>query len=906
MSSPQWPRVGRSQIAFGLAFLALAAGTAGDDKGDTRQSLLQRADLYGQQRQYEKALEALGWAWRLSDTPAKKSQVRLAQADLLVEYSRHLPPWSTVSEDDGPALEESSVPVIPPGQGEVQDAAEALYREAIDYGGREDGDLSAKIAAVNNLAVLWMENGGAAAAVKLLLRQLEEVPDAERPRFLYNLGVANERSQRLQKAFEAYIQAAREQPNFRQPFEAALRLASRRPLPDSAPAAVELLRLARQAGNLLQMEALLSTFLRHQIWFDHPEYEHGILGELVRALSSPGIDREQFELAWGSLLDELVSKVPERLGDKVQEILRAFRSDPAGDPYRAWKDSAEDRTLFAGLLKAIGDTAFRRDHWYAAFGHYWQAWTMDPDNLDTAAYLLNLIVHAPAEIDPDGAAASDLVEGLEALRAQYPTAEVAGTYRLAGEALHARDRAGQAIAAWEVALSMSDRKSPLRPVLYELIAVASLDLDESGSTEDPSRNPLPGSIREPKMRIAVFPLENRTGRDTETLEELASEMANQLATALEDTGRFVVLDRQWVEEILQERQVEDPQDPARRIPAQFFVRVAITDIENQIRNSYQSGSLLVRKATAEIDVHLQLTEVSSGMVVASKSVGGSTTGTRLQLSTSNLEEPRLSELLMQAAHEAVEETVEEIVADLHSRRWQGEIAYVSDQRVVVDAGLEENLVPGLRLQVLGRETEKEIGTLEVVQAGSGFSIARAVAGRDFARGHVVRPAVGSEEHRNRAPRFHVVRKGEMLAGIAQTYGMSVRELMEINQLNPRARLVPGQRLRILPDRDLQYHVVQRGETLSGIAQRYGITTKELMKRNQIVRSANLVVGQRLRILPKQDPYFHVVRKGETLAGIARRYGMTVAELMGINQLESAVLRPGQQLRIRSEPAERAH
>ena len=107
------------------------------------------------------------------------------------------------------------------------------------------------------------------------------------------------------------------------------------------------------------------------------------------------------------------------------------------------------------------------------------------------------------------------------------------------------------------------------------------------------------------------------------------------------------------------------------------------------------------------------------------------------------------------------------------------------------------------------------------------------------------------------------------------------------------------------------HTVRRGETLSEIALRYGTTVRALRAANGWVRPTRLRVGQRLHIpgstaaasdgsLAARAPRvrYHRVRRGETLSHIARRYGVTVRQLQAWNGLgRSSLIRAGQRLRI---------
>jgi LysM repeat protein len=89
------------------------------------------------------------------------------------------------------------------------------------------------------------------------------------------------------------------------------------------------------------------------------------------------------------------------------------------------------------------------------------------------------------------------------------------------------------------------------------------------------------------------------------------------------------------------------------------------------------------------------------------------------------------------------------------------------------------------------------------------------------------------------------------------------------------------------------HTVQRGETLFSIARRYNTTVTAIMQANNLVNPNTIFAGQQLIIppmppanpLPPANP-IHVVSRGETLASIARLYGVTVNELARANNISN--------------------
>ncbi|MFK2825345.1 glycoside hydrolase family 18 protein [Bacillus sp. B190/17] len=96
--------------------------------------------------------------------------------------------------------------------------------------------------------------------------------------------------------------------------------------------------------------------------------------------------------------------------------------------------------------------------------------------------------------------------------------------------------------------------------------------------------------------------------------------------------------------------------------------------------------------------------------------------------------------------------------------------------------------------------------------------------------------------------IHVVQRGQSLYGIARVYGTSVQSIAEANELPDPSRLVVGQAL-VIPIVG-SYHWVQRGQSLSSIARIYGVSVNELARVNNISASAPLQVGQRLYIPPR--------------------------------------------------------
>ena len=90
----------------------------------------------------------------------------------------------------------------------------------------------------------------------------------------------------------------------------------------------------------------------------------------------------------------------------------------------------------------------------------------------------------------------------------------------------------------------------------------------------------------------------------------------------------------------------------------------------------------------------------------------------------------------------------------------------------------------------------------------------------------------------------MVQDGDTVYGIAQRYDVPLRDLIEANNLGPPFIVRTGQVLRLPASRE---HIVQYADTLSEIAERHGLTTAQLAELNGIAPPYTIYAGQALRL-----------------------------------------------------------
>ena len=167
--------------------------------------------------------------------------------------------------------------------------------------------------------------------------------------------------------------------------------------------------------------------------------------------------------------------------------------------------------------------------------------------------------------------------------------------------------------------------------------------------------------------------------------------------------------------------------------------------------------------------------------------------------------------------------------------------------------------------------------------------------------------------------YHRIRVGESLSTIARRYHSSVRKIMHANNLHSSRYIVAGKKLKIPRRGTMPYtpeidsnkeftlpsiHVVKSGDSLWNIAKRYGITTKEIESLNNL-ETTQLYIGQVLKMPGYKDEKIeaenlkvYLVKRGDSPFDIAQLHNMPLDRFLRINLLTpNSTIYPGQKLFI---------
>ena len=197
---------------------------------------------------------------------------------------------------------------------------------------------------------------------------------------------------------------------------------------------------------------------------------------------------------------------------------------------------------------------------------------------------------------------------------------------------------------------------------------------------------------------------------------------------------------------------------------------------------------------------------------------------------------------------------------------------------------------------MGNNTKVVIGQKLSVGSAASTNIARASG------------STNSSSSSGSTTTTHTVKSGEYPAKIARQYGVSINDLLAWNKLSKNSTIKAGQKLTVKGgsaptstasgnSTETLHHTVAKGDTASGIANKYGVRTNDIKAWNNLNSHLALKIGQKLTIKAPRvqmasntntstntsaqssnDVVTHTVARGHNPTSIARRYGVKVGDL----------------------------
>ena len=155
--------------------------------------------------------------------------------------------------------------------------------------------------------------------------------------------------------------------------------------------------------------------------------------------------------------------------------------------------------------------------------------------------------------------------------------------------------------------------------------------------------------------------------------------------------------------------------------------------------------------------------------------------------------------------------------------------------------------------------------------------------------------------------YYTVKSGDTLKKISLEYGTTVNEITMLNEISNPNLIYPNQVLKILENSTIHgneergtgsiIYTVKRGDTLSQIAKAYDVTINHIVKMNNIKNPNLIYPGEKLRITESRSNVLnemgnpnnditYIVRSGDTLWSIAKRFNVSVNYLISKNNIKN--------------------
>ncbi len=279
---------------------------------------------------------------------------------------------------------------------------------------------------------------------------------------------------------------------------------------------------------------------------------------------------------------------------------------------------------------------------------------------------------------------------------------------------------------------------------------------------------VPTTPAAPKKTIAVSEFDNKSGWSGSW--KIGWGMQEMMATALIDTGKYTVLERQDLESVMAEQDLgasgRSAEGSAAAIGklgrAQILIAGAVTEFEHT--KGGEGGGIGFKgfriggsQERAHVAINVRIFDTTTGEVLDSIRVAGEAASRGLKVGYSNSDFGGdlggfRKTPLGEATQEAINQAVARITARLKGVPWQGKLIKATADKVYINAGSEGGVTDGMEFTVfrpgealidpdtgmnLGSEST-EIGKVKVTSVKEKFSIAKVLEGADLKRGDLIK------------------------------------------------------------------------------------------------------------------------------------------------------------------------
>lgn len=270
----------------------------------------------------------------------------------------------------------------------------------------------------------------------------------------------------------------------------------------------------------------------------------------------------------------------------------------------------------------------------------------------------------------------------------------------------------------------------------------------------------PGGSQYPelKKRIAVLDFDVKAPKAPR---DLGSSMAEMLITALHSTGRFIVLERKAIEDILKEQGIGmsgairagTEARVGEMLGAQVLIKGTITEFDEIVEGEAGIGNIKLKKIKGHVVIDIRMFDANTGVILDSRRSEATVSDLAVSLSSQGGKIDLTQKTpLVTAIRQAIDEAVKFIVGKMESVPWQGRVVESEAGRVYVNAGRELGLPLGCYLEVYKRGKElvdpdtgislgfqiTKIGLIQVEQVEDKFSICKLIAGSPGSKGDIVK------------------------------------------------------------------------------------------------------------------------------------------------------------------------